>query len=73
LQALHPVRSRTVQSMEICRQIKYFALFHLRQDDWITSQRSGRTSLHALFEHGRAETQQANRRMYTAPTICSAH
>lgn len=40
------------------------ALHRLRKDDWITSTREGRSSLHALSDHGRAQTIRAAERIY---------
>jgi DNA-binding transcriptional regulator PaaX len=60
-----------VQAMDIRGQATQITLLHLGWDERVASQRSGRTSLHALSELGRAETQQASRRMYAAPTSCS--
>lgn len=43
------------------------ALFRLRKDGWIDSQRAGRGSFYALTDHGLAETLSVMDRIYGAP------
>lgn len=62
-----PVLSRIMGRMDVRAEATRVALHRLRNDGWITSTKSGRTSRHSLTEHGRRETIQAGRRIYAAP------
>lgn len=62
-----PVLSRIMGRMDVRAEATRVALHRLRNDGWITSAKSGRTSRHSLTEHGRRETIQAGRRIYAAP------
>ncbi|WP_299780106.1 PaaX family transcriptional regulator C-terminal domain-containing protein [uncultured Roseobacter sp.] len=62
-----PVLSTLMGRMNVRAEATRVALHRLRNDGWITSAKSGRTSRHSLTEHGRRETIQASRRIYAAP------
>ena len=62
-----PVLSGIMGRMNVRAEATRVALHRLRNDGWITSTKSGRTSRHSLTDHGRRETIQASRRIYAAP------
>lgn len=59
-----PTLTRLTDAMGIKPEAVRVALHRLRNDDWITSVKSGRTALHALTEHGLRESQRASRLIY---------
>ncbi|MBW4706844.1 PaaX family transcriptional regulator [Roseobacter sp. YSTF-M11] len=62
-----PVLSAIMTAMDVRAEATRVALHRLRNDGWIVSQKSGRTSRHSLTPHGRAETIAATRRIYASP------
>ncbi|WP_298968948.1 PaaX family transcriptional regulator C-terminal domain-containing protein [uncultured Roseobacter sp.] len=62
-----PVLSAIMTAMDVRPEAIRVALHRLRNDGWITSQKSGRTSRHSLTAHGRAETIAAAKRIYAGP------
>ncbi|WP_298915955.1 PaaX family transcriptional regulator C-terminal domain-containing protein [uncultured Roseobacter sp.] len=62
-----PVLSEIVAAMNVRPEATRVALHRLRNDGWITSQKSGRTSQHSLTDHGRRETLTAAKRIYAHP------
>lgn len=62
-----PVLSAIMTGMNVRAEATRVALHRLRNDGWITSEKSGRTSLHGLTDFGRTETQQASLRIYAGP------
>lgn len=66
-----PVLSNIMTEIGIKPEATRVALHRLRSDKWITSQKSGRTSLYRLTEKGRADTEAARPRIYgSSPKGC---
>lgn len=59
-----PVLSALTGQIGIKPEAQRVALFRLRKDDWITSEKQGRTSRYRLTKTGRALSQQATSRIY---------
>jgi phenylacetic acid degradation operon negative regulatory protein len=59
-----PVLSILMTDMAIKPEAVRVALHRLRNDNWITSAKHGRTSRHSLTEHGRQISAAANPRIY---------
>lgn len=59
-----PVLTRLTEGMGLRPEAVRVALHRLRNDDWITSIKSGRTASHALTPNGRRESQAASRAIY---------
>ena len=64
-----PVLSEIMGRLQIKPEATRVALHRLRNDGWITSQKTGRISHHGLTGKGRAESAQASPRIYADPTI----
>ena len=62
-----PVLSMIMARMDVRPEATRVALHRLRNDGWITSRKTGRTSNHSLTDHGRAETIAASKRIYATP------
>ena len=62
-----PTLSALMAEMDIRPEATRVALHRLRGEDWISSEKAGRTSLHALTEKGRRESEAAARRIYRLP------
>lgn len=62
-----PVMSAIMAEMHIRPEAVRVALHRLRNDGWITSEKTGRTSLHSLTELGRAQSVAASARIYANP------
>ncbi|MEO0390152.1 MAG: PaaX family transcriptional regulator C-terminal domain-containing protein [Pseudomonadota bacterium] len=62
-----PVLSALMAEMRIRPEATRVALHRLRGEDWITSEKAGRTSLHRLTAKGRRESAAAAQRIYRAP------
>lgn len=62
-----PVLTRLTEEMGIKPEAVRVALHRLRNDDWITSLKTGRTANHALTAYGRRESQAASALIYAAP------
>ena len=62
-----PVLSAMMTAMDVKPEATRVALHRLRNDGWIASEKSGRTSLHSLTAHGRAESAAASPRIYSGP------
>lgn len=62
-----PALSAIMAEMDVKPEAVRVALHRLRNDGWITSEKSGRTSKHSLTPHRRAETLEAARRIYAEP------
>ncbi|MEM8579505.1 MAG: PaaX family transcriptional regulator, partial [Pseudomonadota bacterium] len=62
-----PVLSALMAQMDIRPEATRVALHRLRGDDWVTSTKAGRTSLHALSAKGRRESNAAALRIYRRP------
>ena len=62
-----PVLSAIMTAMDVRPEATRVALHRLRNDGWITSEKTGRTSLHSLTRSGRAETILASQRIYARP------
>jgi phenylacetic acid degradation operon negative regulatory protein len=63
-----PLLTRLTDGMGIKPEAVRVALHRLRNEDWITSVKSGRTSSHALTARGRRESEAATRLIYAAPS-----
>lgn len=59
-----PLLTRLTDGMGIKPEAVRVALHRLRNEDWITSVKSGRTSSHALTPRGRRESEAAARLIY---------
>ncbi len=59
-----PLLTRLTDGMGIRPEAVRVALHRLRNEDWITSVKSGRTSSHALTPRGRGESEAAARLIY---------
>jgi len=66
-----PVLSAIMHGLRVKPEAARVALHRLRNDDWITSQKSGRISQHSLTKRGRAESAAANPRIYADPRVTS--
>lgn len=64
-----PRLSAIMTLLDVRPEAARVALHRLRNDDWITSQKSGRTSLHSLTAKGRAESAAASPRIYADPNV----
>lgn len=62
-----PLLTRLTDGMGIKPEAVRVALHRLRNEDWITSVKSGRTSSHALTPRGRRESEAATSLIYAAP------
>lgn len=62
-----PVLSALMARMNVKPEAVRVALHRLRNDGWITSQKTGRMSRHSLTEYGLGETLGATRLIYDAP------
>ncbi|QJF49793.1 PaaX family transcriptional regulator C-terminal domain-containing protein [Roseobacter ponti] len=62
-----PALSKIMAAMDVRPEATRVALHRLRRDGWITSRKTGRTSLHSLTAHGRSETVAASARIYASP------
>lgn len=62
-----PLLTRLTDGMGIRPEAVRVALHRLRNEDWITSRKSGRTSSHALTPRGRQESESATTLIYSAP------
>ncbi len=62
-----PTLSLLMTDMKVKPDALRVALHRLRADGWITSQKNGRTSRHALSEKGRRESQVATPVIYRRP------
>ena len=63
-----PVLSRLTDALDLKPEAVRVALHRLRNDDWITSQKLGRTASHALSKRGWKETQKVYPLVYSAPS-----
>lgn len=68
-----PLLSQIMAAMDVRPEATRVALHRLRNDGWITSQKSGRTSRHCLTGRGRAETITASARIYATPQDIPSH
>lgn len=59
-----PLLTRLTEGMGIRPEAVRVALHRLRNDEWITSIKSGRTASHALTPHGRRESQSVSQLIY---------
>lgn len=59
--------SALTSRMRIKPEALRVAIHRLKNDGWITAQKSGRVSLYQLSPYGRSETQSARARVYDAP------
>ena len=64
-----PVLSAIMAELQIKPEAARVALHRLRNDGWITSQKSGRISQHSLSAKGRAESAEASPHIYADPTV----
>jgi len=64
-----PVLSAILADMDIRPEAVRVALHRLRNDGWIASSKTGRTSLHSLTEVGRAQSAAASWRIYAKPGL----
>lgn len=62
-----PILSAIMTAMSVRPEAVRVALYRLRNDGWIRSQKQGRISLHSLTERGRAESAAASPRIYISP------
>lgn len=62
-----PVLTRLTAGMGIKPEAVRVALHRLRNDDWIVSEKSGRTAIHALTPFGRNQSAGASSVIYGAP------
>lgn len=62
-----PVLSAIMAEMDIRPEALRVALYRLRNDGWIVSEKQGRTGRHSLTPTSRAETQTASARIYADP------
>lgn len=62
-----PVLSAIMAGMNIRPEAVRVALHRLRNDGWIVSAKTGRTSRHSLTALGRAQSEDASARIYAAP------
>jgi phenylacetic acid degradation operon negative regulatory protein len=62
-----PVLTALMAEAQIKPEATRVALHRLRNDDWITSTKSGRTSHHSLTRTGRRLSLAASARIYSAP------
>ena len=62
-----PVLSAIMAELQIKPEAARVALHRLRNDGWITSEKSGRISQHSLSAKGRAESAAASPRIYADP------
>ncbi|WP_298858799.1 PaaX family transcriptional regulator C-terminal domain-containing protein [uncultured Sulfitobacter sp.] len=63
-----PTLSAVMTEMDIRPEAVRVALHRLRNDGWISSQKTGRTGQHCLTPLGRSETRQASARIYASAT-----
>lgn len=68
-----PTLSAIMAEMDVRPEAVRVALHRLRNDGWITSEKSGRTGSHALTPKGRSETTEASARIYASPTSALGH
>jgi phenylacetic acid degradation operon negative regulatory protein len=64
-----PLLSTIMGAMLVKPEAARVALHRLRNDGWITSQKSGRISQHGLTSKGRAESAAASPRIYADPDL----
>lgn len=62
------VLSQLTDGLDIKPEAMRVALHRLRQDNWITSKKRGRTATHALSELGLKQSQAASNLIYSAPS-----
>jgi phenylacetic acid degradation operon negative regulatory protein len=62
-----PVLSAIMAEMDIRPEAVRVALYRLRNDGWIMSEKHGRTGRHSLTPTSRAETRAASARIYADP------
>lgn len=62
-----PVLSAIMAAMDVRPEAARVALHRLRKDNWIASQKHGRTSQHSLTTDGRRQSHAASRRIYASP------
>ncbi|WP_375229373.1 PaaX family transcriptional regulator C-terminal domain-containing protein [Roseobacter sp. S98] len=68
-----PVLSAIMTAMDVRPEATRVALHRLRNDGWIQSEKTGRTSRHSLTRFGREETVTASRRIYARPEdVCQS-
>lgn len=67
-----PVLSAVMAEMDIRPEAVRVALYRLRNDGWIVSEKQGRTGRHSLTPTSRAETQAASARIYADPNVSHA-
>lgn len=67
-----PTLSAIMAEIGIKPEASRVALHRLRSDGWIVSEKNGRTSLHALTEQGRADSDAARGRIYGDAVDCDA-
>lgn len=63
-----PTLSAIMDGIGIKPEATRVALHRLRSDDWVASEKTGRTSLHRLTEKGQRNSAAAHLRIYGAPT-----
>ena len=63
-----PTLSEIMKGIGIRPEATRVALHRLRSDDWVASEKTGRTSLHRLTEKGRRDSEEARVRIYGTPT-----
>lgn len=63
-----PTLSAIMEGIGIKPEATRVALYRLRSDDWIASEKTGRTSLHRLTEKGQRDSAAAHQRIYGTPT-----
>lgn len=68
-----PVLSSIMAEMDVRPEAVRVALFRLRNDGWIDSEKYGRTGRHALTSTSRATTLQASARIYASPEASTAN
>jgi phenylacetic acid degradation operon negative regulatory protein len=62
-----PVLSSIMAEMDVRPEAVRVALYRLRNDGWITSEKHGRMGRHALTPTSRTETRRASKRIYASP------
>ncbi|MEP2892246.1 PaaX family transcriptional regulator C-terminal domain-containing protein [Tateyamaria sp.] len=62
-----PTLSAIMERIGVKPEATRVALHRLRSDDWIASEKTGRTSLHRLTEKGQRDSQAAHLRIYGTP------
>lgn len=64
-----PLLSAILDPIGIKPEARRVAMHRLRNDGWITSEKSGRTRLHRLTAFGRAQSLLANPKIYQIPKL----